>query len=149
MRVGLHAGMLAAALGGLDAFVFAAGIGENSAIICARIAQKLAWLGAVFDPAANAAGKILISRPQSRIAVYVVPPDEELMIARHTLSLLSRREATGVVGETIAGSSPAPIRPRIVDGSINDRRARRRPRLKAVRRQRRGVNPICGDKARP
>ena len=48
--------MLAAALGGLDAFVFTAGIGENSAAIRARIAEKLAWLGAELDPAANAAG---------------------------------------------------------------------------------------------
>jgi acetate kinase len=102
-RVGLHAGMLAAALGGLDAFVFTAGIGENSPTIRARIARKLEWLGAVFDPAANAAGRTLISRPESRIGLYVVPTDEELMIARHTLSLLPRREATGIVGETIAG----------------------------------------------
>ena len=49
--------MLAAALGGLDAFVFTAGIGENSAAIRARIAEKLAWLGAELDPAANAAGE--------------------------------------------------------------------------------------------
>ena len=54
-RVGLHAGMLAAALGGLDAFVFTAGIGENSAAMRARIAEQLAWLGAELDPAANAA----------------------------------------------------------------------------------------------
>src|SRR5262249_12744434 len=57
-RVGLNAGMLAAALGGLDAFVFTAGIGENSPTIRARIAEKLVWLGVVFDPAANAAGKL-------------------------------------------------------------------------------------------
>ena len=49
-RVGLYAGMLAAALGGLDAFVFTAGIGENSVVVRARIAEKLAWLGAVLDP---------------------------------------------------------------------------------------------------
>src|SRR5262244_3752127 len=62
-RIGLNAGMLAAALGGLDAFVFTAGIGENSPMIRARIAERLAWLGVVFDPAANAAGKLVISRP--------------------------------------------------------------------------------------
>src|SRR6516225_8513862 len=89
-RVGLFAGMLAAALGGLDAFVFTAGIGENSAGVRARIAARLAWLGAVLDPAANVARTALISRPQSRIALYVVPTDEELMIARHTLALLPR-----------------------------------------------------------
>jgi acetate kinase len=88
-RVGLHAGMLAAALGGLDAFVFTAGIGEKSDIIRKRIAERLAWLGAELDPAANRAGKTVISHPQSRVALLVVPTDEELMIARHSLALLS------------------------------------------------------------
>jgi len=87
-RVGLYAGMLAAALGGLDAFVFTAGIGENSVTMRARIAEKLAWLGVTIDPAANAARKTLISRPDSRVALYVVPTDEELMIARHTRALV-------------------------------------------------------------
>jgi acetate kinase len=102
-RVGLHAGMLAAALGGLDAFVFTAGIGENSASVRARIAEKLAWLGVVLDPAANAAGKSSIARAESRVALHVVPTDEELMIARHTLSLLSERGAQRRVGENVAG----------------------------------------------
>lgn len=88
-RIGLHAGMLAAALGGLDAFVFTAGIGENSPDIRARIADKLTWLGVSFDRAANAAGGPLLSHAQSRVAVYVVSTDEELMIARHTLALLA------------------------------------------------------------
>ena len=87
-RIALNAGMLAAALGGLDAFVFTAGIGENSITIRSRVAERLSWLGAAFDPAANAARKLLISRPESRVGLYVVPTDEELMIARHTLSLL-------------------------------------------------------------
>ena len=90
-RVGLHVGMLAAALGGLDALVFTAGIGENSATMRARIAERLAWLGAALDPAANAARQTRISRADSRVALYVVPTDEELMIARHTLALLSAR----------------------------------------------------------
>jgi len=88
-RVGLHAGMLAAALGGLDAFVFTAGIGENSPDIRARVAQKIAWLGVEFDGEANFAKKALISRTGSRAALYTVPTDEELMIARHTVALLS------------------------------------------------------------
>ena len=92
-RIGLHAGMLAAALGGLDAFVFTAGIGENSPVIRTLIAEKLAWLGVSFDPAANAAGGPLLSHAQSRVAVYLVPTDEELMIARHTLALLADRTA--------------------------------------------------------
>jgi acetate kinase len=85
-RVGLHAGMLAAALGGVDACVFTAGIGENSAAIRAGIAARLAWLGAVLDEKANATHASRISAPNSRVALYVIPTDEELMIARHTLA---------------------------------------------------------------
>lgn len=87
-RAALSAGQLAAALGGLDAFVFTAGIGEHSPVIRARIAERLAWLGAELDEAANEAGETLISTPASRVALYVVPTDEELMIARHTLALI-------------------------------------------------------------
>jgi acetate kinase len=90
-RAALCAGMLAAALGGLDAFVFTAGIGENSVTIRARIAEKLTWLGAIMDPALNTAHELLISRPDSRVALYVVPTDEELLIARNTLALLVER----------------------------------------------------------
>ena len=93
-RIGLNAGMLAAALGGLDAFVFTAGIGENSPNIRARVAETLSWLGAAFDPRADAEGKSLISQPESRVGLYVIPTDEELMIARHTLSLLKTREVS-------------------------------------------------------
>ncbi|HEV7319893.1 MAG TPA: acetate/propionate family kinase [Ensifer sp.] len=92
-RCGLNAGMLAAALGGIDAFVFTAGVGENSAPIRARIADTIAWLGAELDPAANEIGEMLISTPKSRVALYVLPTDEELMIARHTLALLKSRSA--------------------------------------------------------
>ena len=87
-RIALNAGMLAAALQGLDAFVFTAGIGENSASIRARVAARLEWLGAVLDAGENARHARLISHADSRIPVYVVPTDEELMIAQHTLSLL-------------------------------------------------------------
>ncbi len=95
-RIGLSAGMLAAALGGLDAFVFTAGIGENSPVIRGRVAEKLGWLGALCDPVANGAGKPVISQPHSKFGLYVVPTDEELMIARHTLALLGGR-ATGCI----------------------------------------------------
>jgi acetate kinase len=91
-RVGLHTGFLAAAIGGVDAFVFTAGIGENAPVIRARISDKLAWLGAILDPIANAENALLISRPDSRFPLYVVKTDEELMIARHTLSILSQSE---------------------------------------------------------
>jgi acetate kinase len=87
-RVGLHAGMLAAALQGIDAFVFTAGIGENSSAIRARIAEKLAWLGVSLDAAENGKHALKISESRSRIPVYVVPTDEERMIAEHTLSVL-------------------------------------------------------------
>lgn len=92
-RVGLNAGMLAAALGGVDAFVFTAGIGEKSSEIRARIAERLVWLGAKMDAPANAAGKVLISGNGSRVALYVIPTNEELMIAKHTLALLSATRA--------------------------------------------------------
>lgn len=88
-RIGLNAGMLAAALGGLDAFVFTAGIGERSSIVRACVAARIAWLGAELDPAANEASAPVISGRQSRVTVLVVPTDEELMIARHTLAALS------------------------------------------------------------
>jgi acetate kinase len=91
-RVGLLAGMLAASLHGIDAFVFTAGIGENSPSMRARICEKLEWLGVELDSSANAARKTLISKKESRVAAYVLPTDEELMIAKHTLSLLSNRK---------------------------------------------------------
>lgn len=88
-RIGLYAGMMAAALGGVDAFVFTAGIGENSVKLRARITERLAWLGAVLDPTANSTHMQEISSSESRIGLYVIPTDEELMIARHTLGVLS------------------------------------------------------------
>jgi acetate kinase len=113
-RVALHAGMLAAALGGLDAFVFTAGIGENSAELRALISNKLGWLGAVLDPAANAAGRSLISDHGSLVKLFVIPTDEELMIARHTLALLSPQAPIRTVPEVVssrdgAASTLAPV----------------------------------------
>ncbi|MGA8969891.1 MAG: acetate kinase [Pseudolabrys sp.] len=96
-RIGLYAGMLAAALGGVDAFVFTAGIGENSAGIRARIVERLGWLGADLDTNANAGRKPVISRPDSRLKLFVIPTDEELMIAEHTLDVIAadRLQKTG------------------------------------------------------
>jgi acetate kinase len=88
-RIAVNVGMLAAVLGGVDAFVFTAGIGENSTFIRARVTERLAWLGAKLDPEANARRETRISSRDSRIAVCVVPTDEELMIARHTMTLVS------------------------------------------------------------
>ncbi|HKM55993.1 MAG TPA: acetate kinase, partial [Isosphaeraceae bacterium] len=83
-RIGRELGSLAAALGGLDALVFTAGIGENSAAIRARVCRDAAWLGVELDEAANEAGGPRISRSNSRVATWVIPTNEELMIARHT-----------------------------------------------------------------
>ena len=87
-RISLFTGMLAAAMGGIDGFVFTAGVGENSPIIREAVAKRLAWLGLELDPEANAKGTGRISASRSRIACYVIPTDEELMIARHTLGVL-------------------------------------------------------------
>jgi acetate kinase len=87
-RAGRELGSLAAALGGLDALVFTAGIGENSAAIRERVCRDAGWLGVELDTAANAAGGPCISTPASRVAAWVVPTNEELMIARHTRRLV-------------------------------------------------------------
>jgi acetate kinase len=101
-RVGLNAGMLAAALQGLDAFVFTAGIGENSVRIRARIAEQLGWLGVTLDEAENSRHARLISRSESRVPVYVIPTDEELMIAQHTLSLLANTPSSSARHERVS-----------------------------------------------
>jgi len=90
-RVRRELGSLAAALGGLDAVVFTAGIGENAAAIRERVCRDGAWLGIDLDAAANAAGGPRISAAGSRVSAWVMPTNEELMIARHTRRLLERR----------------------------------------------------------
>ena len=87
--------MLAAALGSVDAFVFTAGIGENSATMRSRIAEKLAWLDVVLDVQQNASRSQVISKLESRVKVLVIPTNEELMIAQHTLSMLSALSRAG------------------------------------------------------
>jgi acetate kinase len=86
-------GALAAVLGGLDGLVFTAGIGENSAEIRRRIGESCAWLGIEIDPEANARRGPRISTAASRVQAWVVPTNEELMIARHTGRLLGLTEA--------------------------------------------------------
>jgi acetate kinase len=88
-RVARELGSLSAALGGLDAIVFTAGIGENSAEIRERICRDAAWLGLALDADANRRKTQLISRADSRVSAWVVPTNEELMIARHTRDLLA------------------------------------------------------------
>ncbi len=84
-----EAGALASALGGLDGFVFTAGIGENAAPIRAAVCERLAWLGARIDPKANQANATRIDAADSAIALAVIPTDEEAMIARHVEAVLS------------------------------------------------------------
>lgn len=86
-------GALAAVLGGLDAIVFTAGIGEHSPEIRARICEAAAWLGLRLDEAANRSGGPCISADQSRVSAWVVPTDEEMTIARHTLDIVRPRQA--------------------------------------------------------
>jgi len=88
-RIGRELGSLAAALGGLDAIVFTAGIGENSARLRERVCRDAAWLGVAFDAAANAAGGPRIATKDARVSAWVLPTNEELMIARHTQRLLA------------------------------------------------------------
>jgi acetate kinase len=87
-RIGRELGSLAAALGGLDALVFTAGIGEHAPEIRARACREAHWLGITLDEEANAKGGPRISNPGSRVSAWVIPTDENLMIARHTRRLL-------------------------------------------------------------
>jgi len=87
-RAAKEIGALAAVLGGLDSLVFTAGIGEHSAEIRRRICESCAWLGVELDEAANACNGPRISNPSSKVSAWVIPTNEELMIARHTGMLL-------------------------------------------------------------
>lgn len=87
-RITGQIGLLAAAMGGLDALVFTAGIGEHAASIRQRVVAGCAWLGSVLDEVANEQGRALIHAPTSRVKLAVVPTDEELMIAMHARDLL-------------------------------------------------------------
>ncbi len=86
-RIVREIGALTASMDGLDGVVFTAGIGENAADIRARVIERLAWMGAALDPDANRRGEGLISAAGSRLKVFVVPTDEETMIARHAAAV--------------------------------------------------------------
>jgi acetate kinase len=88
-RIRRELGSLAGALGGLDALVFTAGVGENAPVIRERVCRDASWLGVSFDEAANATGGPRISTPRSPVSAWVIPTDEELMIARHTRRVLA------------------------------------------------------------
>jgi acetate kinase len=83
------AGSFVAALGGLDAFVFTAGIGENDSALRAAVVERLAWSGVKLDPHANERNGPRISTEDSKISVWVIPTNEELMIARHAAEVVA------------------------------------------------------------
>lgn len=87
-RIGRELGSLAAALAGLDALVFTGGIGENAAVIRQRVCEDAAWLGVDLDEEANNNTGPCISRHDSRVDVWVIPTNEELMIAKHSQRVL-------------------------------------------------------------
>ena len=87
-RVVCAIGSLLAPLGGFDALVFTGGIGENAASVRMRVGRALAWMGLSLDDDANDRGGPRISAPDSRVSAWVIPTDEDLMIARHTQELL-------------------------------------------------------------
>lgn len=92
-RAAKEIGAMAAVLGGVDGLVFTAGIGENSAEIRRRICESCAWLGVDLDISANRSKNTRISTPASKVSAWVIPTNEELMIARHTGLLLGLMEA--------------------------------------------------------
>jgi len=93
-RISRELGSLAAALGGLDAVVFTAGIGEHAPEIRRRVCEEAAWLGVSFDEAANTAGGPRLTTTGSKASAWVIPTDEDLMIARHTWRLITNDKTT-------------------------------------------------------
>jgi acetate kinase len=98
-RIAREAGALAAAMGGIDGIVFTAGIGEHSPEIRGAVLARLRWLGFAPDQAANARHGPLITTAASPRKAYVIPTDEELMIARHTLALIREPASMPSAGE--------------------------------------------------
>lgn len=84
-----YIGAYSAVLGGIDALVFSGGIGEQAPVVRARICESLAFLGITLDPEKNATNEILISPPTNSVPVFVIPTDEEQMIAEHVTNLMS------------------------------------------------------------
>lgn len=89
-RIGREIGSLAAAMGGVDALVFTAGIGEHAPEIRQRVCEAAAWLGVALDERANTAGGPRLTHPNSRVSAWMIPTDEDLMIARHTWDVLAQ-----------------------------------------------------------
>jgi len=94
-RIGRELGSLAAALGGLDALVFTGGIGERSAVVRAQICRQAAWLGLELDGVGNERHGPRLSTPASKVTAWVLPTDEDLIIARHTLQQVTLSARSG------------------------------------------------------
>ena len=90
MSIARKVGDLATTMGGLDSIVFTAGGGENSSIVRQAVAEKLAWLGIEIDAEKNDCRGVVrqISTHTSKVALYIIPTNEELMIANSTVELL-------------------------------------------------------------
>lgn len=105
-RIGRELGSLAAAAGGIDALVFTAGIGEHAAVIRERVCDAAAWLGVKLDETANGAHGPRISPSSNPVSVWVIPTNEELMIARHTLRVTQGERASGPVAGPDTARAP-------------------------------------------
>ncbi len=109
-RIARELGSMAAALGGLDALAFTAGVGENAPAIRERVCRDAAWLGVELDPQANSAGGPRITAERSRVSAWVVHTDEELTMARHARRLLASptaREDGPVTSRALIPEGPA------------------------------------------
>ncbi len=95
-RITLFTGMLVAAMGGIDGFVFTAGIGENAPTIREAVMRRLSWLGLDISTQANKKNAFCISRKGARVPCFIIPTDEEQMIASHTLRVMRERSASAV-----------------------------------------------------
>lgn len=89
LRIAEEAGRLAAAMGGIEQIVFTGGVGENDAVVRSRVIERCRWLGAELDSEANQKNALIINTDSSTLALRVIPTDEEMMIAMHTLSKIS------------------------------------------------------------
>jgi len=97
-RIALYTGLLAAAMGGIDAFVFTAGIGENASAVRAAVIDRLGWLGLDLSTQANKKNALRITLKGAKVPCFVIPTDEELMIATHT-QRVARDHATSALKE--------------------------------------------------
>ncbi len=87
---GMNSGALTAALGGIDVLIFTGGIGEHASHIREQVCRDTEWLGLQIDENLNRKNQAMISTPQSKVEVYVIPTNEEWIIANHTYHLINK-----------------------------------------------------------